>query len=149
MANICMFTGHRDVKREHLPALADWLDETVEKLIESGVTEFCAGGALGFDMFAALKVIEKKEKYGFVKLRLFLPCKDQNAHWHENHKTAYAYVLKNADSITYASEKYTTGCMHKRNRDMVNASDICVTYCSKRSGGSYYTISRAREKASR
>ena len=146
MAKICMFTGHRDINREHLSSLADWLEQTVEALIASGVTEFCAGGALGFDMFAALKVIEKKQKYGFVKLHLFLPCKNQNAFWHENHKTAYAYVLKNADSISYASEKYTTGCMHKRNRDMVNTADVCVAYCAKHSGGTYYTVCAAQKK---
>ena len=146
MANVCMFTGHRDIRREDLSSLADWLEITAESLIESGATEFCVGGAMGFDTLAALKVIEKKAKYGYIKLRLFLPCKDQSAFWHQNHKMTYVYILKNADSITYASEKYTRGCMHKRNRDMVNAADVCVAYCSKSEGGTYYTLSQAQKK---
>ena len=146
---VCMFTGHRSIRREHLSSLPVWLENTVEELIGEGYTEFCVGGAIGFDTLAALKIIEKKEKYGFLKLRLFLPCKDQDSRWNENYKRAYRYILGKADSINYACESYCRGCMHKRNREMVKASDVCVAYCVTSEGGTYYTVNQAKEKGMR
>ena len=146
---ICMFTGHRKIRKEHLSSLPVWLEKTVEGLIGEGYTDFCAGGAIGFDTLAALKVIEKKEKYGYIKLHLFLPCKNQDSRWNESYRRAYRYVLSKADSISYASESYTRGCMHKRNRDMVKAADVCVTYCVNTDGGTYYTVNQAKEKGIR
>ena len=146
---ICMFTGHRDIRAEHVTLLTEWLDKTVEGLIAEGYTDFCAGGAIGFDTLAALKVIEKKEKYGFIKLHLFLPCRDQDARWNENYRRAYRYVMSKADSIRYVSESYNRGCMHKRNREMVKAADVCIAYCVTNEGGTYYTVNQAKEKGIR
>ena len=142
---ICMFTGHRIINARHVSTLPGRLDELLEKLIACGYTEFRAGGAIGFDTVAALKVLEKKKKYGFVKLHLFLPCRNQEKGWKENSKRAYYYVLQNADSIRYCSEEYTDGCMHKRNREMVDGSNLCVAYCGTARGGSAYTLSYAQK----
>ena len=146
MGRICMFTGHRTINAKHMNTLAQRIDDLLEELIAQGYTEFRAGGAVGFDTIAALKVIEKKRKYGFVRLHLFLPCHDQERGWRENLKRAYYYVKDNADTVRYCSEVYSKGCMHKRNRDMVDGSELCVAYCGKRSGGSAYTVGYAEEK---
>lgn len=146
---ICMFTGHRIINARHVSSLPGRLDELLEKLIACGYTEFRAGGAIGFDTVAALKVLEKKKKYGFVKLHLFLPCRNQEKGWKENSKRAYYYVLQNADSMRYCSEEYTEGCMHKRNREMVDGSNLCVAYCGTARGGSAYTLSYAHKRGLR
>ena len=145
-SKICMFTGHRIINARHVSTLPQRLDDLLEQLIAKGYTEFRAGGAIGFDTVAALKVLEKKKKFGFVKLHLFLPCRDQEKGWRENSKRAYYYVLKHADSIRYCSEQYDNGCMHKRNREMVDGSDLCVAYCGSGKGGSAYTLSYAQKK---
>ena len=142
----CMFTGHRKICSRDVKLLPAWLDEQIESLIEQGYTDFCAGGAMGFDTLAALKVLEKKEKYGFVKLHLYLPCKDQDKGWNESFKRAFRYVKERADSIRYASDEYTAWCMQKRNRDMVEASSVCIAYCNSTSGGTRYTVSYAEKK---
>lgn len=142
----CCFTGHREISPRHLNSMAKALDETVEKLIANGVTHFRAGGALGFDTVAALKILEKKRKYPFISLDLYLPCRDQAARWSEYDKDVYSFVLKNADSVTYTSEMYHRGCMLLRNRRMVDGTDFCVSYCRKISGGTAYTVNFAREK---
>ena len=143
---ICMFTGHRAINAEHSVMLPEQLGDLLDKLIEDGYTEFRAGGAIGFDTFAALKVLEKKEKYPDIKLHLFLPCRNQEKAWSENLKEAYYYVLKKADSVRYCSEIYAAGCMQKRNRDMVDGAQLCVAYCGKSGGGSAYTVDYARKK---
>ena len=146
MSKICMFTGHRKIEPRHAQNLSQRLDLLLEGLIEEGYTEFCAGGAVGFDTVAALKVIEKKKKYGFVKLHLYLPCHDQDRSWSYNMKRAYNYVLENADTIRYACETYTRGCMQQRNRAMVDDSEACIAYCGSSSGGTFYTVSLANQK---
>ena len=145
----CMFTGHRDIYASDVAAISDWLDGQIESLIGQGYTDFCAGGAIGFDTLAALKVLEKKKKYGFVKLHLYLPCRTQERGWSEAFKNAYYYIRDNADSARYACEGYTRWCMQKRNRDMVDASDVCIAYCKKPTGGTRYTVSYAEKKGIR
>ncbi len=142
----CMFTGHRDISGEALFDILSALDRLLEELIQRGYTDFCAGGAIGFDTIASLKVIEKKKKYNLVKLHLCLPCRDQAKGWSDALKGSYEFIKANADSISYAEESYTRGCMHKRNREMVELSSVCVAYCKKNSGGTYYTLQYARKK---
>ena len=142
----CMFTGHRKICARDVKLLPTWLDDQIERLIEQGYTDFCAGGAMGFDTLAALKIIEKKAKYGFIKLHLYLPCHSQTKFWSDSFKRAYQYVLDHSDSVWYASEEYTRGCMQRRNRAMVDASDVCLAYCNSATGGTRYTVSYAEKQ---
>ena len=141
---ICAFTGHRIINAKHVSTLPQKLDLLLEKLIADGYTDFRAGGAMGFDTAAALKVLEKKKKYGFIRLHLYLPCHGQEKGWSPNSKRAYYHIIKQADSVRYCSESYYDGCMHKRNRQMVDGSDICVAYCGSTRGGSAYTMNYAQ-----
>lgn len=144
---ICVFTGHRVINAKHLNTLAERLDELVERLIAEGYTEFRAGGAWGFDTVAALKILDKKKKYGYVKLHLFLPCHGQENGWKESSKSAYYHVLENADSVRYSYDSYVRGCMLKRDRDMVNGGDICVAYYNGAAGGgTAYTVAYAKKR---
>lgn len=143
---ICMFTGHRTINARHLTSLSENIGELMERLIAEGYTDFRAGGAMGFDTLAAFAVLEKKKKYGYVKLHLYLPCHGQEKGWPENMKRAYYYVISSADSVRYAYDTYVNGCMHKRNRDMVNGSDLCVAYCGSDKGGTAYTVDYAKKK---
>ena len=146
MGYICCFTGHRDIDLRHSKCLAAVMDDTVERLIAAGVTVFRAGGALGFDTVAALKVIEKKKKYPNIALHLYLPCKDQSKNWEDYSVGVYNFVLSQADEINYTTETYRRGCMLLRNRQLVNGSDFCVSYCQKNSGGTAYTVNYAKER---
>ncbi len=159
---ICMFTGHRKIKESHAVELPLVLSELLERLINEGYTDFRAGGAMGFDTMAALKVIEKKAIYEHIKLHLFLPCVGQDKGWSETARAAYRFVLDRADSITYAEERFKQGCMQKRNRQMVDGSHLCVAYFEddatgqldifgntkrkKPSGGTGYTVDYAAKK---
>ncbi len=142
---ICCFTGHRDIAKKDTSVLCDRFDRVVTLLIERGTEIFRAGGALGFDTFAALRIIELKKKYPQLRLELFLPCHNQEKLWNDYEKKVYNYVLANADSIIYVSQSYSSGCMHKRNRALVDGADICVAYCNSVSGGTVYTVKYAKK----
>lgn len=146
---VCCFTGHRSIDPEKAQELSEVLEGAIEKLICSGVTTFRSGGAVGFDTFAALKVIEKKREYPFVRLELYLPCKEQSARWNDYSKETYEYLLRCADGVIYTSEKYSKGCMLERDRKMVDGSDFCIGYCTKPSGGTAYTLNYAKKSGVR
>ena len=44
------------------------------------------------------------------------------------------------------SRQYTRGCMHERNRHLVDNSSVCVCYLNRESGGTAYTVRYARER---
>lgn len=145
-SKICMFTGHRRIDAQDITALPGAIDTLLEKLINGGYTDFRCGGAQGFDTIAALKVLEKKKLYPQIKLHLFLPCADQADAWSAHAQAVYRTVIERADSVRYMVQSYTHGCMHARNRAMVDGSDLCVAYCTSSRGGTAYTVEYARKK---
>ncbi|MGN1319234.1 MAG: SLOG family protein [Lachnospirales bacterium] len=141
----CCFTGHRDCKDSFF--LRKRLKSVIAELVvNKGVRFFGAGGALGFDTVASLCVLELKNTYPQIRLILVLPCPEQTKYWSVKDKQVYEYIKRKADKIVYTSEKYTKGCMFKRNRWLVDNSNYCIVYCVKNTGGSYYTVNYAEEK---
>ena len=142
---VCCFTGHRHIPVEHRKPLPALLSRMIDTLIHRGVTIFRTGGAMGFDTVVALTVLEKKEKHPHIRLELILPCRDQANRWDGYNQKAYAYVLAQADSVTWLHERYVSGCMLERNRKMVQGSHFCIGYCNTTEGGSAYTLDYARK----
>ena len=144
-SNTCCFTGHRDISIDSYSELANKVEPLVMSLIDNGYQYFACGGALGFDTFAATYVCSLKMRGYKVYLVLILPCKDQSAKWSEYDRALYNYLLNKADEVIYLSEKYYTGCMHARNRALVDASSACICYLSSYTGGTKYTVDYAME----
>ena len=57
----------------------------------------------------------------------------------------YERIMKAADKVTYTSEQYYSGCMHKRNRHLVDNSSVCVCYLTESTGGTAYTVEYAHK----
>jgi uncharacterized phage-like protein YoqJ len=137
------FTGHRVIPVQHALRLPDLLDSAITSLVERGATVFRAGGAVGFDTVAALKVLELRERYPQMRLELILPCRDQTKHWSQEDAQVYAYILAAADSHRFLFDSYVDGCMLERDRRLVSGSDVCVAYLTRSHGGTAYTFSQA------
>ena len=138
------FTGHRKIPPERLSVVARRLRETIIKLIEDGYLYFGAGGALGFDTLAAQTVLELKTIYPQIKLILVLPCLSQTKGWSARDIEIYEDIKLKADKVVYTSQEYIKGCMHKRNRHLVDNSNTCICYLTEKSGGTAYTVDYAR-----
>lgn len=138
----CCFTGHRIIDMP-VEAVQKNLETTIIKLINNGVIYYGAGGALGFDTIAALTIIKIRKLYPHIRLILVLPCKDQTKGWSTYDIESYNYILGQADKVVYTSDKYYPGCMHKRNRHLVNNSRYCICYKTKDTGGTAYTVKYA------
>lgn len=141
----CCFTGHREIPAKDLAGVRDRLEQTIIKLYEQGVIYYGAGGALGFDTLAAETVLRLRESYPKLRLILVLPCKDQTKNWKEKDVAKYEGIRRMADKVVYTGENYTRGCMHTRNRHLVDWSSVCVCYQTKGRGGTAYTVEYARE----
>ena len=141
----CCFTGHRELPEEQLPQLKQALFKVIVRLASQGVTRFACGGALGFDTLAAQMVLMVKGTLPQIQLLLVLPCKTQDKYWSKVDQEIYREILARADRVVFVSETYTQGCMQKRNRLLVEGSSVCVCYCTKKQGGTFYTVRYARQ----
>ena len=138
----CFFTGHRDIPPEHYNHIYELVLYNIQKLYKQGITDFVCGGALGFDTLAANAVIEAKQTLD-IKLHLILPCKDQSNSFNDQQKFEYERIMHYADSVEVLYEHYVRGCMHERNRKLVNSSCCGIAFCNKSTGGSAYTVKLA------
>ena len=140
----CCLSGHRQIPSDELPAVKEKLTATLIRLIDRGYRFFGCGGALGFDMLAAKTIISLKAHYPNIAIILVLPCRDQARKWSKKDISEYEYIKSNADKIVYTAEKYFEGCMHTRNRHLVDGSSVCLCYL-KKGGGTAFTVKYAKE----
>ncbi len=145
--SVC-FTGHRDIKITE--GITNIMFQILDNLIANGATDFYAGGAIGFDIFAEKTVLKLKEKYPQIRLHLVLPCppKEQTQRWNDNDKAEYGEILQLADTILVCSEHYHKDCMRKRNIKLVEYADCCVCYYNqnKSASGTGQTFRMAQKK---
>lgn len=143
----CCFTGHREVNPDHLSIIKTKLKTIIIDLIERGYVLFCTGGALGFDTLVARSILNLKKDYPFIKLALVLPCVNQATQWNEIDRMEYENIKEKADEVVYTSTYYYRGCMHKRNRYLVDNSSACICYMLKDKGGTAYTVQYAKKRS--
>ena len=77
---------------------------------------------------AAETMLRLRETYPELRLILVLPCKEQTRCWQAEDIKKYEDIRQRAGKTVYTSEVYATGCMHKRNRHLVDRSSVCVCY---------------------
>ena len=142
----CCFTGHRELPFWGRRGIAAKLEKVIIEQINNGIRFFGAGGALGFDTLAAQTVLKLKKEYPKIKLILVLPCVTQAQGWPHKDVEEYERIKAQADKVVYVSQQYTPGCMHRRNRHLVDNSSVCICYLTKQDGGTAYTVSYARKR---
>lgn len=141
----CCFTGHRHLPESRKEEIAARLEEAIVTLIHSGYLYFGAGGALGFDTICAKTVLRLQKSYPQIKLILVLPCVSQAERWSPADRAVYLEIMEQANKVVYTSQEYTSDCMFKRNRHLVDCSSACICYQTKATGGTAYTVEYARK----
>ena len=142
----CCFTGHRVISIGEYEELKQNLKDEISSLIGKGVIYYGCGGALGFDTLCAETIIALKPEFPQIRLILVLPCPEQADRWSVNDRQKYEYIKKQADKIVYTSIHYTSDCMHKRNRHLIDNSSYCICYQRRKTGGTAYTVAYAMKK---
>ncbi len=151
----CCFTGHRP---KNLPwrynekglkffITKHKLKKIIKSVILSGYNHFITGMALGIDILCAEIVLQYKNKYPHILLECAIPCKNQTQKWGKDSIKRYNKIFQSADKITYVSNSnYYNGCMQKRNKYMVDNSDLIIAVFNGNSGGTKQTIDYAKSK---
>ena len=138
----CCFTGHRILKKDFC---IEQTRQEILKLLSKKYTTFLVGMAKGYDIECLKVLIELKEEK---KLEIIacIPCKNQPERLTKLEKEEYNYLLNFVDQKIYLEENYVAGCMHKRNRFMVDNSSTVIVYKYVDKGGTYYTETYAKKK---
>lgn len=145
--NTCAcFTGHRAMTEDELKDSAALVSKHIAELYNQGIKNYYAGGAIGFDLAAAVTVLNMKRVYPDITLNLALPCPDYQGKWTRSQIELFERVRSRADSEMYVSDSYHRGCMHARNKYMVDRSVICIAYMKKKEGGTFNTVEYALKK---
>lgn len=142
MSNCCAFTGHRVLQDLDFALL----DRVIKNLIKNGYNRFMCGMARGFDMAAAESVIALKSEFHDVSLVACIPCEGQERYFPAADRARYKRILENCSEVIYLSDYYYSGCMHVRDRFMVDNCNAVVCYLRKKTGGTYYTVKYAEKK---
>lgn len=125
----CCFTGHRNVNVT--VSLKRKLADEIRRLVDAGVTDFYAGGAMGWDMLCEQAVLSlKNTEYSHIRLHLVLPCPpdEQTRRWNQRDKELFLRIMEKADSSEVMFDRYFNGCMKERNRRLAENADICICY---------------------
>jgi uncharacterized phage-like protein YoqJ len=150
----CAFTGYRpdklpfgfNMQHPDCLRLKHVLLSEIEKLIQNNVTHFLTGMAMGTDMLCAELVLSLKRKYPLI-LECIIPCKDQYKHWPKAEQERYQSILNKSDNVVYITETaFTRGCMHRRNRFLVDHAQHILAVYNGKTGGTQKTIEYARQK---
>lgn len=151
-ADTCCFTGHRpeklpwrnDEEDPRCLALKRRLARELEQAYREGYRHFICGMATGCDMYFAEAVLELREIHPDVSLEAAVPCSSQADEWAEEQRLRYRELLSRCDSRHLVQDKYSPGCMQRRNKYMVDHSSLLLACFAGLPGGTMNTIIYAR-----
>lgn len=147
----CCFTGHRpiglpwgtDEADARCVALRKRLRNAAESAIEEGMQHFICGMAEGCDMYFCEEVILLRRHFSHITLEAAIPCLTQSNGWSAAQQLRYRSLLAQCDFETLIQEDYTPGCMHRRNRYMVDHASLLIAVHNGQPGGTRSTVEYA------
>ena len=75
-----------------------------------------------------------------------LPCKGQDARWPSESRERYQSILEQCDKGTLLQDGYTPDCFDKRNRYMIDHSDLVIAVWDGSPSGTGNTVVYAKSK---
>lgn len=143
----CCFTGHRTIPTDKMQEIIGKTEAKVRELIRGGYRCFMVGGAIGYDTLAAELLFRLRDvEHMGIRVILAYPFNGYTAHWSEEQKATYERLLPLYDERICVAEAASRGAYLQRDRYMVDASSMCIAYCTRQTGGTAYTIRYATKK---
>lgn len=124
----CSFSGCQELKQSQFVAVQSFLNREIDRCVSQGMTCFQSGGNSGFELLAALAVLQRKLISPQIRLEIVLSCKEQARDWNRLEMDLYCGILRLADGIRYTAEHEFNGCRQKRDRYLADSSSrlICL-----------------------
>lgn len=150
----CCFTGHRPGKLpwrynendRRCVALKRKMLDAIETAYEEGFHHFLCGMAQGCDLYFCECAMAVRAKRPEVTVEAAIPCPSQADDWPYEDLVRYRTLVAACDYETLVSERYTSECMQRRNRYMVDHSSLLIAAYDGTSGGTQYTIQYAMQR---
>lgn len=154
----CAFTGHRpkrlpfgsdeaDEKCSHLKRIIR--EQIIHLIEEDEVSYFISGMAMGIDMYAAEIVLDLKVMYPDIQLECTIPYEEQAIRWPNALRERYYDIAGKCDKETMLQTHYSSGCLQRRNRYMVDQADIIIAVWDGKPSGTGSTVKYALSKGKR
>lgn len=152
---VCGFTGHRpenlpwgnDESDERCLALKERLRQVLRFRAEQGAKVFLCGMARGCDFYFAEAVLALKGEGLDLRLEAVLPCPEQPDRWPAEDRSRYERILVECDAVYLLEERYSEGCMLRRNRAMIDRCDWLISVWDGSRGGTGAAVRYARSKS--
>ena len=122
----CCFTGHRNIPADQLREIVARTEVKVRELIRGGYR--CFLERIGISVF------------------LDYPFDGYTSEWSEEQKATYVQLMPLYDERICVAAAASRGAYLQRDRYMVDASSMCIAYCTRQTGGTAYTIRYAAKK---
>ena len=147
----CCFSGHRPEKLpwgdnerdDRCLALKAQLRAALQKAYDEGYRHFICGMARGCDTYFCDEALRLRDRVQDITVEAAIPCLSQSDGWTEEQRQRYRDLLERCNYRTVVQEKYDPGCMHRRNRYMVDHSGFLLAVHDGSTGGTHYTIEYA------
>lgn len=144
----CCFTGHRDLPINQIKDIEAITASEIRTLIrDSGVCYFGVGGAIGFDTLAARVLFQIREtEYKHIKVILVYPFDGFTSRWTPAQQAEHNRLLPQYDKVVCVADRPSREAYLARDRHLVDNSAYCISYCTRQSGGTAYTVKYARQR---
>ena len=147
----CCFTGHRPEKLPwryneedpHCLSLKRRIADAVEAAYQEGYRHFLCGMALGCDHYFCECVLALRNAHPDVSVEAAIPCPTQAGGWTPDQRRRYQQLVDACDYETLVSSRYTSFCMQRRDRYMVDHASLLIAAFDGTPGGTRYTIEYA------
>ena len=147
----CCFTGHRPGKlpwryNEFDPRclkLKRRIADAVELAYEQGFRHSLCGMAMGCDLYFCEAVLALRERHPDVTVEAAIPCPTQADAWPPAQRERYDRLVAACDFETMVSGQYTSTCMLRRDRYLVDHASLLIAAFAGTSGGTRYTVEYA------
>jgi len=152
------FSGHRpnrlpgngDPEAPEAQKLVAVLQQELKAAIDKGMTAFIHGCMAGFDIYAIEQVIALKPQYPYIKIISVAPYSThfftKEKCWTPEWVNRAREVFRQHDTGISLAENYRRGIYYERNEVLIQYSSLLICYHDGGSGGTKYTIDKAREK---
>ena len=150
----CCFTGHRPTKLpwrydesdSRCAALKRRMMDAVELAYEQGYRHFICGMAMGCDLYFCECVLALRQRCPEVTIEAAIPCPTQADAWPEAQRARYRALVEACDFETMVSARYTSSCMQRRDRYMVDHASLLIAAFDGSAGGTRYTMEYAMRR---
>lgn len=152
--NSCCFTGHRPGKlpwryNEADPrclSLKRRIADAVDAAYQGGYRHFLCGMAQGCDLYFCECVLALRRLHGDITVEAAIPCPTQADSWPPDQRERYRRLVDACDFETLVSAGYTSSCMQRRDRYMVDHASLLIAAFDGTLGGTQYTMQYAMSR---